>query len=163
MAAWAAAETRPHRLILKTLAPRTRNYYRSQDAHVMVHACTQHARMLLYTRRHASTPLQADLSASRRSTLIWPWKWYLSCLKNASDVPFIGLRLTFGAFLTSPQHGVASALRSCSQLAQTCLCQPWLRMRSTPRRWHAVAQSIRMDTYTIKKANAGAQATILIF
>ena len=31
MAAWAAAETRPHRLILKTLAPRTRNYYRSQD------------------------------------------------------------------------------------------------------------------------------------
>ena len=81
----------------------------------------------------------------------------------ASDVPFIGFRLTFGTFLTSPQHGVASALRSCLQLAQMCLCQPWLRMRSTPRRCHAVSQSIGTDTHTIKKANAGVQTTIPIF
>ncbi len=108
-------------------------------------------------------PLQEDLSAPRRSTPIWPWKWYISCLNNAPGIPFIGFRLTFGTFLTSPQHDVASALRSCSQLAQTCLCEPWLRMRSTPRRWHKVAQSIGMATYTIEKANAGAQTTIPIF
>ena len=101
---------------------------------------------------------------ARRSTLnqIWPWKWYLSCLKNASGVPFIGFRLTFGAFLTSPQHGVASALRSCSQLAQTCLCQPWLRMRSTPWRSSDVVQIIGIDCHTSMDDNLGALITIPI-
>ena len=40
--------------------------------------------------------------------------------------------------------------RSCSQLslAQTCLCRPWLRMRSTPWRGYIVVQIIGIDCHT---------------